>query len=262
MAKWRPAILVMVFLALLASPGPLAQTGSTLSAAEILALTEDDRNEEAAVAARALLEAERALDIRKELGHGGIELAWSYYVVGLVHNLGWDGGQALEPFRHALQLAEAHYGEGHPATADYVREYGTALFGVDNHRDALVVFEKHREIVVAKHGDMSVKTLDAYYNLALTHQLLGHLEVSDRHLEAAERILEQQDPAETARKLIWVRNLRTTMMVAQGCCRRSSTRCPTPKRCPPRWGCCASCLGGCPVQRRRWRGWLAKGSGP
>ncbi|MDX1388318.1 MAG: tetratricopeptide repeat protein, partial [Acidobacteriota bacterium] len=90
--------------------------------------------------------AERALYIRLELGESGPTVAWAYYVVGLVHNLGGDPASAVEPFERALTIAEEHYGRFQPETEIYVRDYGTALFGIGRYREAREVFERHLQI--------------------------------------------------------------------------------------------------------------------
>ena len=192
----------------------------SLAAAEALellarALARAHHGDESGKAERLAL-ARRALAIRTEHGtEAGPSIAWSYYVVGLVHGLVWDSASALELFEKALQLAEAHYGSGDPGTEVYVREYGAALYEVGRYEDALRQFERYRMISVGLHGAGNPATLPAFYNLALAHEVLGNLEESDRALQAAETILTSQSPV-NARNLAWVGGLRGSLLALQG----------------------------------------------
>ena len=258
MGERGQVVLTVALVALLALPACSALSATGLSAAEIRALTDKGENEEAAEAARALLErveakqgsrslqvaealellaralarahqndsrgkqerlelAERALRIRQELSEQDdvVNLAWSHYVVGLVHNLVWEPALSLGPFKEALRIAEAHFGENHPETEVYVREYGTAVYGVGRFREAFDLFERYRAISVDKHGEGHPATFPAYFNLALVNQNLGNLEEADSALQVAEKVLAGHEP-NYAHKLVRVNSLRGTMLMLQG----------------------------------------------
>lgn len=159
--------------------------------------------------------AKRALLIRKEHPADEESLAWSYYVVGLVHYLAGSHAEAVHPFREALRGVERVHGEDHPATDVYLRELGAATFDTGGYEEALGLFERYLAVAVGKFGPHSSKTLPAYYNMALIHQVLGDMEQADQNLQGAETILRVQHPVD-ARNLVWVRNLRATLLENQG----------------------------------------------